>query len=140
MKCWLVPVPSEILKQWEFIIKSWKANYAFQKTLTRILYNYHRDAKSLVKHLLVSELSQRYGNLKNGMQYIKFRCSGYKKSPIFILPLFEQHLFKEDLSPLQTKGKVGRWYFKLPQSRWFFDRGNWSSQGARPFPQGLLIL
>jgi hypothetical protein len=24
------------------------------------------DAKSLVKHLLVSDLSKRYGNLKNG--------------------------------------------------------------------------
>lgn len=29
------------------------------------------DAKSLVKHLLVSDLSKRYGNLKNGVNDIK---------------------------------------------------------------------
>lgn len=28
--------------------------------------NFDEDAKSLVKHLLVSDLSKRYGNLKNG--------------------------------------------------------------------------
>jgi hypothetical protein len=28
------------------------------------------DAKSLVKHLLVSDLSKRYGNLKNGTRII----------------------------------------------------------------------
>ncbi len=30
-----------------------------------------RNAKSLVKHLLVSDLSKRYGNLKNGAADIK---------------------------------------------------------------------
>ena len=30
-----------------------------------------RDAKSLVKHLLVLDLSKRYGNLKNGVNDIK---------------------------------------------------------------------
>jgi hypothetical protein len=28
--------------------------------------NFDKDAKSLVKHLLVADLSKRYGNLKNG--------------------------------------------------------------------------
>ena len=28
------------------------------------------DAKSLVKHLLISDLSKRYGNLKNGKNYL----------------------------------------------------------------------
>jgi hypothetical protein len=27
-------------------------------------FNFNKDAKSLVKHLLVSDLSKRYGNLK----------------------------------------------------------------------------
>jgi len=30
-----------------------------------------RNAKSLVKHLLVADLSKRYGNLKNGANDIK---------------------------------------------------------------------
>lgn len=30
-----------------------------------------RDAKSLVKHLLVQELGKRYGNLKRGVKDIK---------------------------------------------------------------------
>jgi protein kinase A len=32
------------------------------------------DAKSLVKHLLVADLSSRYGNLKNGKKFINDRC------------------------------------------------------------------
>jgi hypothetical protein len=30
------------------------------------LFHQFRNAKSLVKHLLVADLSKRYGNLKNG--------------------------------------------------------------------------
>ena len=33
--------------------------------------NFDSDAKSLVRHLLVSDLSRRYGNLKNGVNDIK---------------------------------------------------------------------
>ena len=33
--------------------------------------NFDKDAKSLVKHLLVADLSKRYGNLKNGAEDIK---------------------------------------------------------------------
>jgi len=33
--------------------------------------NFCRNAKSLVKHLLVADLSKRYGNLKRGVQDIK---------------------------------------------------------------------
>jgi protein kinase A len=32
--------------------------------------NFDSDAKSLVKHLLVNDLSRRYGNLKNGKSVI----------------------------------------------------------------------
>lgn len=33
--------------------------------------NFDKNAKSLVKHLLVADLSKRYGNLKNGVDDIK---------------------------------------------------------------------
>jgi len=33
--------------------------------------NFDKDAKSIVKHLLVADLSKRYGNLKNGVDDIK---------------------------------------------------------------------
>jgi hypothetical protein len=33
--------------------------------------NFDKNAKSLVKHLLVADLSKRYGNLKNGANDIK---------------------------------------------------------------------
>jgi hypothetical protein len=36
-----------------------------------LLLNIFRNAKSLVKHLLVSDLSKRYGNLKRGVNDIK---------------------------------------------------------------------
>jgi hypothetical protein len=32
--------------------------------------NFDRDAKSLVKHLLVNDLSKRYGNMKEGILFI----------------------------------------------------------------------
>ena len=35
------------------------------------LINLLRNAKSIVKHLLVADLSKRYGNLKNGVNDIK---------------------------------------------------------------------
>ena len=36
-----------------------------------LILNIFRNAKSLVKHLLVSDLSKRYGNLKRGVNDIK---------------------------------------------------------------------
>jgi serine/threonine protein kinase len=33
--------------------------------------NFDKNAKSLVKHLLVADLSKRYGNLKNGANDVK---------------------------------------------------------------------
>ena len=36
-----------------------------------IFFLIYRDAKSLTKHLLVTDLSKRYGNLKNGVNDIK---------------------------------------------------------------------
>ena len=33
--------------------------------------NFNKDAKSLVKHLLVADLGKRYGNLKGGINDIK---------------------------------------------------------------------
>jgi len=36
------------------------------KSKLRFPKNFDNDAKSLVKHLLVNDLSKRYGNLKNG--------------------------------------------------------------------------
>jgi protein kinase A len=35
---------------------------------------FDKDAKSLVKHLLVADLSKRYGNLKDGNFLINLRC------------------------------------------------------------------
>ena len=38
-----------------------------------------RDAKSIVKHLLVADLSKRYGNLKNGtLKFFKLEETNYK--------------------------------------------------------------
>ncbi len=36
--------------------------------------SFDKDAKSLVKHLLVADLSKRYGNLKDGRLFILLRC------------------------------------------------------------------
>ena len=36
-----------------------------------MVLNIFRNAKSLVKHLLVADLSKRYGNLKRGVNDIK---------------------------------------------------------------------
>ena len=33
--------------------------------------NFNKDAKSIIKHLLVADLTKRYGNLKNGINDIK---------------------------------------------------------------------
>ncbi len=33
--------------------------------------SFQKDAKSLVKHLLVADLGKRYGNLKRGVQDVK---------------------------------------------------------------------
>lgn len=46
----------------------------YQKILkgkVRFPRNFDRNAKSLVKHLLVADLTKRYGNLKNGVNDIK---------------------------------------------------------------------
>jgi protein kinase X len=37
---------------------------------------FDKDGKSLVKHLLVADLSKRYGNLKARKTGINCRCSG----------------------------------------------------------------
>ncbi len=41
---------------------------------------FDKDAKSLVKHLLVADLSKRYGNLKDGNFLINLRCKWHKKT------------------------------------------------------------
>ena len=33
--------------------------------------NFDKNAKSIVKHLLIADLTKRYGNLKNGVNDIK---------------------------------------------------------------------
>mmetsp|Transcript_31929 Transcript_31929/g.5784 ORF Transcript_31929/g.5784 Transcript_31929/m.5784 type:complete len:81 (+) Transcript_31929:590-832(+) len=46
----------------------------YQKILkgkVRFPRNFDRNAKSLVKHLLVADLTKRYGNLRNGVNDIK---------------------------------------------------------------------
>jgi protein kinase X len=54
-----------------------------------------RDAKSLIKHLLVADLSKRYGNLKGGVEDIKqhrwfnkvdWKNLLAKKLPVFYKP------------------------------------------------------
>lgn len=39
-----------------------------------------REAKSLIKHLLVADLSKRYGNLKDGKIYLNCRRKRHKKA------------------------------------------------------------
>jgi hypothetical protein len=39
---------------------------------------FDKDTKSLVKHLLVADLSKRYGNLKDGNKFILLRCQRYQ--------------------------------------------------------------
>ena len=39
-----------------------------------------KDAKSLIKHLLVADLSKRYGNLKDGNGFFYPRCEGHQKA------------------------------------------------------------
>jgi len=58
---------------WLFIRKFWRGRLNFQETLiswiifsTKGFIVFSRNAKSIVKHLLVADLSKRYGNLKNG--------------------------------------------------------------------------
>jgi hypothetical protein len=41
----------------------------FDKYLNFFNFNF-RNAKSLVKHLLVADLTKRYGNLKGGMTFL----------------------------------------------------------------------
>jgi len=57
----------------------------YQKILKgKILFpkGFDKDAKSLVKHLLVADLSKRYGNLKNSIfVLLKIRSAGCQKSP-----------------------------------------------------------
>ena len=47
--------------------------YKILKGKLRFPKGFDSDAKSLVKHLLVSDLSKRYGNLKNGKHLFYFR-------------------------------------------------------------------
>jgi hypothetical protein len=58
---------------WLSIKKFSKEKLNFPETLTsnlKPLYKF-RNAKSLVKHLLVADLTKRYGNLKGGVNDIK---------------------------------------------------------------------
>jgi len=65
--------------------------------------NFDTGAKSLIKHLLVADLSKRYGNLKNGVEDIKthrwfaeidWKLMLEKKLPIFYQPIVKYfHIF-----------------------------------------------
>jgi protein kinase A len=44
--------------------------------------SFDKDAKSLVKHLLVADLSKRYGNLKDGIILLQLRCQRYQEAPL----------------------------------------------------------
>lgn len=61
--------------QWLFIKKFLKVKSSFPKDLIgyfwKFIFKLFRSAKSLVKHLLVADLSKRYGNLKRGSEDIK---------------------------------------------------------------------
>jgi len=50
--------------RWRFIKKILKGKVKFPKS-------FDKDAKSLCKHLLVADLTKRYGNLKGGVSDIK---------------------------------------------------------------------
>jgi protein kinase A len=76
--------------------------------------NFDKDAKSLIKHLLVADLSKRYGNLKNGAEDIKnhrwygeidWKQMEAKKLPIPYKPTVKYHFhyyYLDRLVILQT--------------------------------------
>lgn len=67
------------------------------KGKVRFPKNFHKDAKSIVKHLLVADLAKRYGNLKRGVKDIKYhrwfktfdwkKCVSLKLNPPYIPPV-----------------------------------------------------
>lgn len=74
---------------------------------------FDKDAKSLVKHLLVADLSKRYGNLKDGTYYILLRCKWHKTPQMvqqFQLGWPDE---EEDKAKLRSSGEELRWCFKL---------------------------
>lgn len=72
-----------------------KGKIKYPREFDKYLQNLFRDAKSLVKHLLVADLSKRYGNLKGGVEDIKqhrwfnkidWKNLLAKKLPVFYKP------------------------------------------------------
>ena len=59
---------------------------------------FNKDAKSLVKHLLVKDLSKRYGNLKNGT-IIKYKGVDDIKNHRFLSSLNFEDLLNKKISP-----------------------------------------
>jgi protein kinase X len=56
------------------------------------------DAKSLVKHLLVADLSSRYGNLKNGKNFANLGVNDIKKHR-FLNTINFNNLYLKKISP-----------------------------------------
>lgn len=81
------------------------------------------DAKSLVKHLLVSDLSKRYGNLKNGTNIL---IEVWRTSKIIdILPIF--HL---TVCWPKNKKRLGYQLLKAKMTQQILDQ--WKIQTLKP--------
>jgi len=61
--------------------------------------DFDADAKSLIKHLLVSDLSKRYGNLKNGTSLINKGVNDIKNHRYLANTSFQNILAKKVATP-----------------------------------------
>lgn len=85
MKCLLVLILSLMKILWPSIKRFSRVKSSSQETLTSRNFSSStnslkpkiRDGKSLVKHLLVADLSKRYGNLKNGISRLLMSLPKY---------------------------------------------------------------
>ena len=93
-----------------------------------------KDAKSLIKHLLVADLSKRYGNLKEGNFYFIWRCEWYQETQMvqyFQLGWFDQ---EENETNLYSNGEIDGRCLQFRWISWLRDCGSWSKDKRGPIP------
>ena len=66
---------------------------------------FDEDAKSLVRHLLVADLSKRYGNLKNGMHFCYIGINDIKNHRFLATVSFADILNKKVNAPFMPTVK-----------------------------------
>lgn len=65
--------------------------------------DFNQDAKSLIKHLLVADLSKRYGNLKNGKIWYNIGVNDIKSHRFMSVISFNNILNKKVTAPYIPK-------------------------------------